>query len=132
MGQEVKKLRELRLLDDEALARSVCESAVRRGYGRRAALAKLYRRKLPRTLAEAAVAALDTDEVDAALRRSLARALRKYPAWNRLPAERRKVVRYLLARGFGAEAVRGALDAVDGDEWDAEQEIEPLDSSELS
>jgi len=129
--REIERLLGLEFLDDEALAKAVCESAVRRGYGRRAALATLYRRKVPRPVAEAAVARLGADDVEAALRRTLGRALRKYPTWNSLPGERRKVIRYLLTRGFGAEAVRDALAAVDGDEWDAEDEIEPLDPPEL-
>jgi len=128
---EVRRLRVAGLLDDAALARAVGEAAARRGYGRRAVRATLYRRRVPRRVAEEAVAALSEAEVGGALVRSLSRALRKYPAWKRLPAERRKVIRYLLTRGFGADAVRDALATATGDGWDAGDEIEPLDSPEL-
>jgi hypothetical protein len=42
------------------------------------------------------------------------------------------MVRYLLARGFAASAVRDAMAARGGEELDAEDEIEPGDPADVS
>ena len=106
---EVRRLGRAGLLDDLSVARSVCQAQVRAGRGRRAMVAALRRRKLGRdTAAEAIEEVLEGDE-SAALAASFARATAKHRFWRRLPEERRKVLRYLLARGFGLDDVRRAM-----------------------
>jgi regulatory protein len=106
---EVRRLEAAGLLDEQAVAASVVAGTLRRGAGRRAAAAALLRRRVAREAADRALHALDHEEEWAALAQALARAARRYPGFERLPEVRRKVVRYLLARGFGAGEIRAAL-----------------------
>ena len=129
--EEVRRLRRAGLLDDEALARSLVEGFLRQGYGRRALFARLRRRKLSRRVAEAALGAVAEDAAAGALQRALARAVRRYPEWRTLPTERRKMVRYLLTRGFQVSAVKDAMAARDGDDADAADTFEPGDPQDL-
>jgi regulatory protein len=106
---EVRRLEAAGLLDEQAVAAAVVAGTLRRGAGRRAAAAALLRRRVSREAADCALRALDSEEERAALTHALARAARRYPGFERLPEVRRKVVRYLLARGFGAGEIRTAL-----------------------
>jgi regulatory protein len=106
---EVRRLERAGLLDDVGVARSVCRAQLRAGRGRRAMVAALRRRKLGRdTATEAIEEVLEGDEA-AALAAAFARVTAKHRFWRRLPEERRKVLRYLLARGFGLDEVRRAM-----------------------
>ena len=58
-------------------------------------------------------------------------AARRHPQWRRLPDERRKVIRYLLARGFGVQAVRDAVAAARRGDADDAADVEPGDTPEL-
>jgi regulatory protein len=107
--EEVRRLERAGLLDDLAVARAVCRAQLRAGRGRRAIAAALRRRKLARETAARALEELPGNESAEALAASFARAAARHPFWRRLPDERRKVVRYLLARGFGFDDVRRAL-----------------------
>ncbi len=121
VGAEVARLERAGLLDEALLARSVCRAELRAGRGRRAVIAALKRRKIAREASEAALADLDGAEAESvALESALAKVTAKHRFWRRLPAERRKVIRYLLARGFGLDDVRRAL-AVMGEEPHGEQ-----------
>ncbi len=128
---EVQRLRRAGLLDDGALARTLVEGLVRQGYGRRAMFGRLRRRRLSRIVVEAALAAVPDEAADEALRRAMARAARRYPDWRALPQSRRKMVRYLLARGFPVSAVRDAMAAHDGDDAHAPDTLEPGDPQDL-
>jgi SOS response regulatory protein OraA/RecX len=113
---EVKRLAAVKLLDDEALAARVCEEALARGQGRRAATATLLRRKIPQHIVRRTLDALSREAVDAALERSFERAGRKHAGWRTDRRQRDKVIRFLLARGFDLDAVkrivsRGPADA---------------------
>jgi regulatory protein len=106
---ELARLERAGLIDDFALARTVCQTQVRAGRGRRALTAALRRRGVAREAATVALSELDEESDGAALAAALAAANRKHRSWRRLPKERRKVVRYLLARGFSLDQVRRAL-----------------------
>jgi SOS response regulatory protein OraA/RecX len=131
IAREIRALTRVGLVNDEALATALCEGVLRRGYGRRAAYATLRRRKLPRAMVEEATAAVDEDALHGALQVSLRRALERYPQWRALPGQRRKVIRYLLTRGFTASAVRDALAAHDGDAQNAEDPFQSGDPPDL-
>jgi regulatory protein len=131
VARELRALERVGLVDDEKLAAALCEGALRRGHGRRAVYATLRRRRLPRATAETMAATLDEEALQDALRVSLRRAVGKYPGWRRLPGERRKVIRYLLTRGFTASSVRDVLAAHDGDEPYAEDDFQPGDPQDL-
>ena len=116
---EVARLEAAGLLDDAELARSVARSQLAEGRGRRMLAATLRRRGVDREAADEALAGVGDDEERQALRLALARAARKYPGFRRVPLQRRKVIRYLLARGFGAAAVSRALADRAGEDADA-------------
>lgn len=106
---ELHRLEAAGLLDEEAVAASVVAGTLRRGAGRRMAAAALRRRRIAREAADGALSALDPEAERAALDQAVARAARRHPGFERLPEVRRKVIRYLLARGFGAGEIRAAL-----------------------
>ena len=121
VGAEVARLERAGLLDEASLARAVCRAELRAGRGRRAVVAALKRRKVDGEDREAALADLDGAEAEsAALEAAVAKVTAKHRFWRRLPEQRRKVIRYLLARGFGLADVRRAL-AVIGEEPHGEQ-----------
>ena len=116
---EVARLAAAGLLDDAGLAKAVTRSQLGEGRGRRAVAAILRRRGVDGETAGAALAGIeDADESDA-LAHALAKAARKYPGFRRLPQARRKVIRYLLARGFGVAALGRALASDAGEDADA-------------
>ncbi|MGE5236465.1 MAG: regulatory protein RecX [Acidobacteriota bacterium] len=129
---EVARLEKVGLVDEEALARAVARDVIRRGYGRRGVAASLRRRGLGAEELSAAMATLGEAEERAALCAALARAARRSPHWRELPEERRKVVRYLLARGFGAALVRAVLSGGGGETGEQEECFEPGDPQDLS
>jgi regulatory protein len=106
---EVARLERAKLLDDAALARAVCQAQLRSGRGRRALTAALRRRGVIRATADLALAEVDEESESPALAAAFATATRKHKWWRRLPEERRKVIRYLLARGFSLDQARRAL-----------------------
>jgi len=116
---EVTRLEGAGLLDDGELARAVTRTQLADGRGRRTAAAVLRRRGVDRETARQALEAIGEGDEGEALARAVARAARKYPEFRRLPQERRKVIRYLLARGFGVAAVCRALAAGAGEGADA-------------
>ena len=124
---EVRRLVRLDLLDDAKLARTMVDSLLGQGYGKRAIYARLLRRKLSRGVIEEALDSVADAAAANALRRALVRARRKYPEWRTLPQARRKMIRYLLTRGFAASAVRDAVTAGDGDDAHALETFEPGD-----
>jgi len=130
---EIVRLERAGLLDDIVLARAVCEAQVRAGRGRRAVAAALKRRHLDKDAAEAALAELaEGDGEGAALAAAVERVTTKHRFWRRLPEERRKVVRYLLARGFGLDEVRRALEEKRIDDPHGEQTDDAGDPQGLS
>ena len=109
VGAEIARLERAGLLDEVALARAECRSQLRAGRGRRALVAALRRRHVARDAADLALSELDDEMEGGALAAAFATATRKHKWWKRLPEQRRKVVRYLLARGFLLDQIRRAL-----------------------
>ncbi len=116
---EVARLARVGLVDDVELARSVCRSRLGRGYGPRMIEAILRRRLADPEAASAALAETDEAAVAAALDVAVRRARRRHPDLGRVSEARDKVIRYLLARGFGAEEVLRALGPDHGEDNDA-------------
>jgi regulatory protein len=116
---EVARLAAAGLLDDAELARSVARCQLEDGRGRRSVAAVLRRRGVGREVTAETLAGIEDGDEGEALSAALARAARKYPRFRRLPQARRKVIRYLLARGFGAAAVGRALASDPGEDADA-------------
>jgi regulatory protein len=108
---ELERLTEVGLLNDEQLAGSVAASQLGRGRGKRAVAVELRRRGLPRTTREAALEGLGEADQAAALERAVDQATARHPGWRELLPARRKVIRYLLARGFDLGVVLDALAA---------------------
>jgi regulatory protein len=131
--EEVVRLERAGLLDDVLLARAICQAQLRAGRGRRAVAAALKRRQVGKDAAEAALAELAADDGEGtALDIAVAKAAAKHRFWRRLPEERRKVVRYLLARGFGLDEVRRALEEKRRDDPNGEQTDDAGDPQGLS
>jgi regulatory protein len=116
---EVARLEAAGLLGDAALAGDVARAQLAQGRGRRAVALALRRRGVGRAAAGEALAGIAEEDEAGALTAALARAARKYPGFRTLPPQRRKVIRYLLARGFGAAAVSRALAERAGEDADA-------------
>ncbi len=116
---ELTRLTAVGLLNDGELARFVVRAQLGDGRGGRAIHAMLRRRGIEPEAATAALGTIGDGEETAALRRALARVSRKYPGFRRLPQARRKVIRYLLARGFGVAAISRALAGDAGKDADA-------------
>jgi SOS response regulatory protein OraA/RecX len=106
---ELTSLEAAGLLNDTVLAEHVVCSQLARGRGKRAAEIALMRRGLGRHTREAAIDTLAEEDEAAALARALDAATTRHPGWRRLLQARRKVIRYLLARGFDPGQVRDAL-----------------------
>jgi SOS response regulatory protein OraA/RecX len=106
---EIARLERSGLLDDVAVARAVCQAQLRAGRGRRALMVALRRRQVAREAADLALAEVGEEEQGAAFAAAFAAITGKRKWWKRLPEERRKVVRYLLARGFSLDQVRRAM-----------------------
>jgi regulatory protein len=106
---ELARLERAGLLDDVVLARAICEAQLRAGRGRRAVVVALRRRKVAREAADRALGELDEEGEEAAFATAFAAITKKRKWWRRLPEERQKVVRYLLARGFSLDQVRRAM-----------------------
>ncbi|NWF99811.1 MAG: RecX family transcriptional regulator [Thermoanaerobaculaceae bacterium] len=132
VAAEVRRLERAGLLDDAALAAALVATEVRRGRGRRGVAATLRRRRLGPQAVEEALATVSEEEERTALAVAVAAATRRSPGWWRLPEGRRKVVRYLLARGFGARLVREAVAAAREGGADDAANVEPGVTEDLS
>jgi SOS response regulatory protein OraA/RecX len=100
-----------RTIDDHRAATAVARTEARvRRHGPRRVLGKLLSMQIDRDLARAVVAELFGDEdEDLLLARTLDRRLRGSPERLNDPAERRKVLAYLVRQGFAAGAAMTAI-----------------------
>jgi regulatory protein len=130
---ELARLSAAGLLDDGQLARAVSRAQLGDGRGRRAVSAVLRRRGVERDAAASALGTIDEETEAEALVRAIAKAARRYPGYRSLPQARRKMIRYLLARGFGLAAVCRALAGDAGEDADAVEVevVEPGDPQHL-
>ncbi len=128
---ELRRLIAAGLLRETALARALCSAQLTSGHGRRAIAIALRRRKIDRDAAAGALASVDEEAEQAALAHALERAVRKHPHWRALPDERRKVLRYLLTRGFAVSEARRALREHGGYDHNAGQTIVAGDPPEF-
>jgi SOS response regulatory protein OraA/RecX len=128
---ELRRLERAGLLDDLSLARAVCLAQLRAGRGRRAMLAALRRRKLAHEAAARALDEVMEGDESAALAAAVARVTAKYRLWRRLPEQRRKVLRYLIARGFSLDDARRAMHEDGRDETHGRQTDDQGDPSGL-
>ncbi len=97
---EVERLRQAGLVDDLEVARATCARGLRRGYGRQRLAALLARRGVGEEAARRALTEISDEEEEGALARALGRLGRRPAGSETLSPEPRRVVRYLLARGF--------------------------------
>ncbi len=105
-GETLDRLRQLRLLDDQAFAEAWTESRQRNSpRGRRMLLAELAQKGVEREVAEASVAAID--EEDAALRAGRKRA--RTLGGLEFREFRRRLGDFLARRGFGYEVCEAAV-----------------------
>jgi regulatory protein len=130
--KEVARLEGAGLIDDRALAEAVARDVARRGYGRTGVAASLRRRKVRPSESSVALGGFGDEREREALGAALKRAERRHGRWRELPEERRKVVRYLLARGFAVALIRDALSAAEGESGEQKQHLEPGDPPDLS
>ena len=106
----VRRLRQLRYLDDRRVAHGAAESAVRRGHGSERVRAELAAKGIAESLVEDALQAAFADEAELA-RQALAR---RYPVPPQQPGDRGRAARFLLRQGFPEAVVRSVL----GEEFD--------------
>jgi regulatory protein len=106
---EVERLRRAGLVDDLEVARATCRAQLRKGIGRRRMSPLLARRLVDADTVSAALAEVTAPMEEAALGHALSQAARRHPRFRELPAERQKVIRYLLTRGFAPFEVRRAI-----------------------
>jgi len=101
----IRRLRELRYLDDRRFAGAAAEQAAQRGHGSEYVRAQLTMKGIAEALIDDSIAAAFTDETQLA-RRVLAR---RYPIEPQRPAERAKAARFLHQRGFPEAVVLAIL-----------------------
>jgi regulatory protein len=105
-GETLDRLRQLRLLDDQAFAEAWTESRQRnRPRGKRMLLSELSQKGIEREVAQASVAAID--EEDAALRAGRKRA--RTLGGLEFREFRRRLGDFLARRGFGYEVCEAAV-----------------------
>lgn len=116
----VERLCENRLIDDRRYAERIVQNQLERGAGAYAVRRKLRARLLSEEDVEAAMEGFSDEQQLAACLESAAKLWHKYAA---LPPRegRAKLSQALARRGFGWEAVRGAVDALcDGSDFDGD------------
>ena len=101
----VRRLRQLRYVDDRRFAHSAAEHARRRGHGSERVRAELAAKGIGESLIDEAVLTVFTDET-ALARLALAR---RYPTDALEPAARAKAARFLLRLGFPEAVVSTVL-----------------------
>ncbi len=101
----IRRLRDLRYLDDRRFAAHAAEQAVRRGRGRDYVRAQLTAKGLDEQFVDEAVHAAFADETH--LAREVLR--RRFPTVPCRPAERAKAARFLYQRGFPEAVVLAIL-----------------------
>jgi regulatory protein len=101
----LRRLRELRYVDDRRFAGAAAEQAVQRGRGSEYVRAQLTMKGVAEPLIDDSVAAAFADETHLA-RQVLAR---RYPSAPQRPAERAKAARFLQQRGFPEALVLAIL-----------------------
>jgi regulatory protein len=131
IAAEIRRLERAGLLDETELARAVGRAELRRGVGRRGVAAALRRRKLGDEPVAAALAGVSLDDEREALGVALDKAVRRHAGSAELPVMRRKVIRYLLARGFPAAEVIAVVGARFGESDDAEEAVELADPPDV-
>ncbi|HVO22842.1 MAG TPA: RecX family transcriptional regulator [Candidatus Margulisiibacteriota bacterium] len=102
----IRRLQELRYLDDRRLAITAAAQAALRGRGSEYVRAQLTTKGIAETLIDDSVAAAFHDEAQLA-RRVLAR---RFPRPPQPPAARAKAARFLLQRGFPEAVVLAILE----------------------
>lgn len=103
----VEALRRDRFLDDARYAQAYANDSARlKGWGRQKIRAQLRAKRLPDSVIERALAALDDTEIRRKAHR-LARA--KFPRGVADVAERQRAMRFLLSRGFESDIAAEAL-----------------------
>jgi len=130
VAAELERLERVGLLDDAQLAHAVRRQELRRGLGRRGVAAALRRRHVGEEHAAVAIAAVSPEKEQEALAVALEHAVRRHAASGGLPGARRKVIRYLLARGFATSDVLCAVAARLGEISD-EEAVELTDAPDL-
>ena len=101
----LRRLRQLRYIDDRRFAHVAAESALRRGHGSQRVRAELAAKGVGESLIEEVVQQAFSDETELA-RQQLAR---RYRGALQHPAEQLKAARYLLRHGFPEAVVRSVL-----------------------
>ena len=101
----IRRLHELRYLDERRFAVAAAEQAAQRGHGSDYVRAQLTTKGVAAALIEDSIAAAFDDET------RLARAVlaRRYPDEPQQPAERAKAARFLYQRGFPEAVVLAIL-----------------------
>ncbi|MDQ4006168.1 MAG: recombination regulator RecX [Actinomycetota bacterium] len=121
--EALSDLERVGLIDDERFAREVAEDRRKRGYGPRAGMAALRQKGVDRAVAERVVEeSQPEDEEDRAA--EVARA--RWPRLSNLepPVARRRLLDFLLRRGFDFQVARDACRRVI-EEGDGPDEDEP-------
>ena len=110
----VARLVENRLVDDRRYAERIAQTQLTKAAGAYAVRRKLRAKRLSEEDIDAAMEGFDGEQQSAACRAAAEKLWRKYAA---LPARegRAKLSQALARRGFGWDAIRGALDALGGD-----------------
>lgn len=114
----VARLVENGLINDQRYAQRVAQSQLNKPVGAYAVRRKLMAKGLPQEAIETAMADFDRDQQDGACRNAAKKLWRKYAS---LPARegRAKLTQALARRGFGWDAIQGAVDSISNDDFDA-------------
>lgn len=108
-GQEesvIKYLKENQFLDEDRYVESFVRSKVKAAWGRQKIVAALRAKQVPSTVIDRFCAEISTDDYTEKLRQSIEKWQRGHPD---VENARPKLIRHLLAKGYGMEEVMKEL-----------------------
>lgn len=108
IAEIIDKLKKIKIIDDEKLAKDLASYYARSGNGRLMISKKLYERKFNDSLIDIGLSSIDEDEYYKAMLKIYQKALSKYKLDNY--NDKMKLKRYILQRGYSISELNYLID----------------------
>lgn len=108
IAEIIDKLKKIKIIDDEKLAKDLASYYARSGNGRLMISKKLYERKFNDSLIDIGLSSIDEDEYYKAMLKIYQKALLKYKSDNY--NDKMKLKRYILQRGYSIAELNYLID----------------------
>lgn len=108
IAEIIDKLKKIKIIDDEKLAKDLASYYARSGNGRLMISKKLYERKFNDSLIDIGLSSIDEDEYYKAMLKIYQKALLKYKSDNY--NDKMKLKRYILQRGYSISELNYLID----------------------